>query len=447
MRVVRDLEPAAIDAVLCCAEGGVPAILAAFPALVAQRMCPRAVAGIDEDDAPLIDAIDRAKAPTLFVLCVGPRIGGARTHRLVEAFSQHRGPLHRLLVVEPNASDPEGFVESLRRGAEGLRRQLAPARAILESMVHSGSSPATKGVAESKGPVLTPLPRKGEVVVADPLRDEVGRIPEHVGPPPGLQRSTPRLRLVAPPEPPAEDACDPNADTAELPQVDIVAPGNRRWIAVAAAAGAVVGISLAVLPGAEPTATTSMMAGLSDLDVTHAVVEGPTVDGSDAVEPERTPSQPAAVEPEPAAMAWEPTLSPPAAVERRPGSVGRAGAARIELEGDEARLREAVAVGRIRRLDLLFIAPPSDRAMKWGAANGRCRRLSVDGVGGWRLPTAGELKALWRHQMSATDTAWSITKATKASTPSNYVWSSAQRRLVVLPKDGRAQALCVRRRD
>jgi hypothetical protein len=254
-----------LDVVVCCATERLELVLATFPELVAERLLPRAVVGIEADVAPLVDAMMRAAGPTLFVMCVGGSVGGARTRELVETFAARRDPLHRLLVLEVDHDRTDTLRASIVRGAGGMRRRMAPRGSALASMRHSGRATAVRGVvAPTDGTSSDPAVPPRTVVVSQDLCDDVGPIPEPL-------RPRPLLRLLPDPEP--DDApVDPAAITAEIPRAALgailtpaPAPASRSgtpWVTAAFVLGTIATV-LAFTP--EPGAATHLTAGLTGI--------------------------------------------------------------------------------------------------------------------------------------------------------------------------------------
>jgi hypothetical protein len=253
-----------LDVVVCCATERVELALYTFPGLVAERLLPRLVGGIEAGVAPLTDAIARASGPTLFVLCVGSSLGGARTRQLVEAFTARRGPLHRLLVLEVDHDDAAALSASIVLSAQDVRRRMAPRGSGPASIRRSGGATVAAGVVTNVAAGKDPTVPRPRVVVSDRLPNT-----EHVFAP-ATQRSRPVLRLV--PDPPAEPPADPAAPTAEIPLAsvaDALAPAVAAtkprkatpWITAAAVVGTIAAV-MAFRP--ESGVPTQLTAGLAE---------------------------------------------------------------------------------------------------------------------------------------------------------------------------------------
>jgi hypothetical protein len=407
LRVVERSEPS-LDVVLCCASERVDLALGTFPMLVGEQLLPRLVAGIENDIAPLIDAMVRASNPTLFVLCVGTTIGGARTRQLVETFTARRGPLHRLLVLEVDHDSTDALGASIVIGAQGMRRKLGPRGSVSSALRQSDVASTVTGIVTSDIDLVEPTVPRAAVVVSDPMRDEVGPIPDYVRAP-ETQRSRPALRLV--PDPPP---ADPAAETARMDRsevIELVAPAavpfkGTPWITAAAVAFTIAAVlSFAPPPGV----ATQLTAGLAAMQ---------SVETTEADAPQAEPTAPSEVEPEPASA--EPASS------------------------EAAALDAALASGRIRELDLLFVTQPYATTANWRASATRCRARAVNGVRGWRLPKVDELRKLARHQMLPAGVFWTSARVPTAPVPSNQAFDSTVPRVVPLAKEERAETICVR---
>ena len=405
---VFEPEEASVDVVVCCASARMDLVLQTFAELVADRMHPRAVPGIEADVAPLVDAITRASGPTLFVLCVGSTLGGARTRRLVELFTARRGPLHRLLVLEVDHDDARALHRSIAVGARSLRRHIASRGSTALMKRSSGATFVAGSVATTDGDLEPAVPRP-RVVIADPLRDDVGPIPE-----PATRRSRPVLRLV--PDPPADDPpADPAAETARLSRDAVVAPPAPRRVprngAAMLTAASVAATLLAVLSfeGSPPPRLTTGLAVLPAIDLPMPALAPATTS-------------------EPIAAVAAPESTPAPASDRQALDV-------------------AVTQGRIRELDLLLATQAYPTESTWRVAATRCRARSVNGVRGWRLPRVHELRRLSRHQVLPDGSFWTAARVPAASEPSNLTFDASTGRASSLPKSERARTVCVRLRS
>lgn len=414
---VYEPEAASVEIVVCCASARMDLVLQTFPALVAERLHPRAVPGIEHDAAPLQDALGRASGPALFVLCVGTTLHAARTRQLVELFTARRGPLHRLLVLEVDHVDATDLQASIAVAAKSLRRRLAPGGSSRARLRVEDGATIAAGSVSTGGAGLEPVVPRPRIVVSDPLRDEVGPIPDRVIAPP-TQRSRPVLHLVPDPcfdEPPA----DPAAETSRLARDAVIEPPPPRRVprkGAAALTAASVIVSLAAVLAFEGTPPPRVAAGLATIP---SVAPSPTLPKKTALPPaEVTVAAPEPM-PEPMPMA--------APSEPRPLDI-------------------AIAEGRVRELDLLLATHPYPTESTWRAAATRCRARSVDGVRGWRLPRVDELRALWRHKMLPYGLYWTIARAPGATVPANQTFDASTGRTTPKAKDELAGTVCVRSR-
>lgn len=112
-------------------------------------------------------------------------------------------------------------------------------------------------------------------------------------------------------------------------------------------------------------------ASAGDTVADDSTADDPTADDPAQATPPPVPAVEASPEP--------PTPAPEAVTELDPGS-------------DAARLAKAHAEHRIQHFKGLYATRPRGGAMSWASAVARCRRLTIDGVGGWVLP--------WRRQLT-----------------------------------------------
>jgi formylglycine-generating enzyme required for sulfatase activity len=110
---------------------------------------------------------------------------------------------------------------------------------------------------------------------------------------------------------------------------------------------------------------------------------------------------------------------------------------------------------KIRALDILLVSPEATRKLKgrrtaralhtsWAGANAFCEALEIDGIAGWRLPTAGEFRTLGTSNMLGRRIYWSATEGDAFGTD-RVVWNNLKKRMAPAPstwKGGRV--LCVR---
>ena len=107
------------------------------------------------------------------------------------------------------------------------------------------------------------------------------------------------------------------------------------------------------------------------------------------------------------------------------------------------RINEALDAGKIHALDaLLFFTPIPIEPVAWGAANGRCRKATVNRIGVWRLPTLKEAKKLRSARRLRTGTYWTTTKAGEGG---NFVVPS-RGKASTAEKSEQNLAVCVRKR-
>jgi hypothetical protein len=118
-----------------------------------------------------------------------------------------------------------------------------------------------------------------------------------------------------------------------------------------------------------------------------------------------------------------------------------------EPEVDEAAvIRESIAAGELRAIDLILIANPDARA-SWREAANLCRAKSHRGVRGWRLPSLEELKILRNARMLDPDRYWSGTLAPSVGDGTDHVFvlDIEARTLDPMSKDtADVRVLCVR---
>jgi hypothetical protein len=129
-------------------------------------------------------------------------------------------------------------------------------------------------------------------------------------------------------------------------------------------------------------------------------------------------------------------------------------AAKIDHD-DDALVHDALMHRKIRALDILLVSPEATRTIKgrrtarvlhthWVGAQAHCEGLEIDGVAGWRLPTAGEFRTLGTSNMLGRRIYWSATEG-DAFGSDRIVWNNQKKRMAPAPstwKGGRV--LCVR---
>jgi hypothetical protein len=122
---------------------------------------------------------------------------------------------------------------------------------------------------------------------------------------------------------------------------------------------------------------------------------------------------------------------------------------------DDALVHAALMHRKIRALDILLVSPEATRKLKgrrtaralhtsWAGANAFCEALEIDGIAGWRLPTAGEFRTLGTSNMLGRRIYWSATEGDAFGTD-RVVWNNLKKRMAPAPstwKGGRV--LCVR---
>lgn len=266
----------------------------------------------------------------------------------------------------------------------------------------------------------------------DALPDEPG-IPEPMPEPPPLRRGHTLEALGAAPRAvitghtfrisnAAEDANDPDADADEIESP--TTPMNSDEIPSDALEG--------LLDGSDTEAgswwTNPRYLGavtIATLGVLALVLwasSGDDDEGIDATLAEAEATQP--VTPQPRSEPEEPPPDPGPAMPGRPTKVMKALDAR-----------------QLRALDNLLVMPQASDPMSYEAAVGHCQALSHQGLGGWRVPSLGELGSLDRGGMLEDGFYWSSTPA-DAFGDVTFSWYGKADRPVTRDED--APVLCVR---
>jgi hypothetical protein len=113
----------------------------------------------------------------------------------------------------------------------------------------------------------------------------------------------------------------------------------------------------------------------------------------------------------------------------------------------------ALREGKMRALDLLLVAPEPVkkwrrrsivRKMSFDDGHRYCEELEIEGVGGWRLATIGELGSLTEGRILDRGKFWSSTKADSLGR-TRVVWNSATGKMGPAPTNWRGgRVVCVR---
>lgn len=185
----------------------------------------------------------------------------------------------------------------------------------------------------------------------------------------------------------------------------------------------------------------------------------PAPEPAPAPEPEPEPApEPAAVEPTTAdAPATDTPTDPPAAatpepapepvkkprVVKPPKPLSPAAARRASRAATD--LRGAVASGSVKRSRENFATTTSDGDEQgWTEAKAACASLSIDGVGGWKLPTRSEAREIHRGSAAPNGAYW--TRQRGAHDDTIYVYDPRTRRSSPWLDQEIARVVCVQPR-
>jgi hypothetical protein len=410
-----------IAVILCCARADAVHVRPLAEHLRNEGIKVRLLEGIDEDAHLLGASLDLELGACMFVACLSDSLGAKAFRRLTGIYSARKGPQHYLadIMVEPD--ELPAMIESLSVAlvraskvvASGERDKRANSRGPtrLRDVVGVTGISAVGSPPAAPARTRKPKPKAHERA---PLREQsvAGSyvISARTGVGEGVARDPAKAEqpLVVPKPSPAAAS----ASNSRMPVV--------LFLILVAVAGTV---ALVLAQNGDSQASDRR---LPKPAVISAPSNPPPAPDAEAA----VPAQPQPAQPQPA----QPQPTQPQLAQPEPGV-------------DEAAvIRESIAAGELRAIDLILIANPDARA-SWREAANLCRAKSHRGVRGWRLPSLEELKILRNARMLDPDRYWSGTLAPSVGDGTDHVFvlDIEARTLDPMSKDtADVRVLCVR---
>jgi hypothetical protein len=423
-----------ISVILCCAHADAVHVRPLAEYLRSKGNKVRLLEGIDEDAHLLGASLDLEHGACMFVACLSDSLGPKDFRRLTGIYSARKGPQHYLadIMVEPDELPAmiENINVALGRAskviASGDRDKRANSRGPTRLRDVVG---VTDISAVSAAPAASARTRKAKPKQdADraPLREQSVAGPYVIASRKGAAAE------VGKPEPAAKREAG-SAIEASSPSSPVIEP--KPVSAAATSSGwmpAVLFLILVAVAGTVALVTFQDQGNSAgDRGVPKAAVIAPS---GESAATDDTP-EPARPEPVDAAekLPAEPVPSEPVPSEPEPVD-------------EAAVIRESIAAGELRAIDLILVANPDARA-SWRDASNLCRAKSHRGVRDWRLPSLEELKTLRNARMLDKDRFWSSTLAPQVGDGSDHVFvlDVGARTLDPVSKDAMdVRVLCVR---
>jgi hypothetical protein len=411
-----------ISVILCCARADAPHVRPLAEHLRGKGIRVRLLEGIDEDAHLLGDSLDLEPGACMFVACLSDSLGPKDFRRLTGIYSARKGPQHYLadIMVEPDELPAmiENLDVALARAAKvvgsGERDKRANSRGPtrlrdvvgVTNLSAVGTAPAAPARARKPKPDAEDRAPLREQSVAGPY---VISSRKGGGQPAALEQ--PALQSVQAREPTVEPKPVLHASSSRMSAL--------LFMILVAVAGTVALVTFQ---------DRGDQAG--DRGVPKPAIISTPNDAPTPAKREPEPVQPEPVQPEPA----QPEPVQPEPVQPEP-------------EVDEAAvIRESIAAGELRAIDLILLATPDERT-NWREASNLCRAKSHRGVRGWRLPSLDELKTIRNARMLDRDRYWSATLAPAIGNGSSHVFvlDLEARTLDPVSKDAAdVRVLCVR---
>jgi hypothetical protein len=404
-----------ISVILCCAQVDAVHVLPLAEYLRSKGTKVRLLEGIDDDAHLLGASLDLETGACMFVACLSDTLGPKDFRRLTGIYSARKGPQHYLadIMVEPD--ELPAMIESInvaldRAGkviASGDRDKRANSRGPTRLRDVVGVTELSAVSKAQAAPARTRKP-KGGVEERAPLREQSVAGSYVISSRTGVAKSEQSTSKT--------ESAAPVVEPKPVP----AAPTSSSWMP------AVLFLILIAVAGTVALVTFQDQndqagdRGMPKPAVISPSSESPTADSKpEPAQPE--PAQPEPTQPEPAQP--EPTPVDEAAV-----------------------IRESIAAGELRAIDLILVAN-ADAWVDWREASNLCRAKSHRGVRDWRLPSLEELKTLRNARMLDKDRYWSGTLAPQVGDGSDHVFvlDVEARTLDPVSKDAAdVRVLCVR---
>jgi hypothetical protein len=373
-----------ISVILCCARADVVHVRPLAEYLRSTGIKVRLLEGIDEEAHLLGASLDLEHGACMFVACLSDTLGPKDFRRLTGIYSARKGPQHYLadIMVEPD--ELPAMVENInvalgRAGkalASGDREKRANSRGPTRLRDVVGVTGISAVGEKAAAPARTRKPKDGADERA-PLREQSVSGTYAISSRNGLMQDATKSDKSA-----SDSTSAPIIDPKLIP----AAPTSSSWMAV------VLFVILVAVAGTVALVKSQDQNGkASDRGVPKPAVISPSSEPStsdakpEPAQPELTPSEP------------------------------------VEMIDEAAVIRESIAAGELRAIDLILIANPDARA-DWREASSLCRAKSHRGVRDWRLPSADELEIIRNARMLDNDRYWSGTLAPEIGDGSSHVF-------------------------
>jgi hypothetical protein len=405
----------AISVILCCAQADAVHIRPLADHLRSKGIKVRLLEGIDQDAHLLGASLDLEQGACMFVACLSDTLGPKDFRRLTGIYSARKGPQHYLadIMVEP---------DELPAMIENLNVALGRAAKVV------GSGDRDKR-ANSRGPTR--------------LRDVVG-----VTDISAVSQTRAAPTRARKPKPDAEE----RAPLREQSVAGSYVISSRKGIGTPTAAS-----ERPVEPTGEPKPVTVVPAPSSRMSavlfmilvaVAGTVALVTFQDGDDQAGDRAVPKPAVISMPDdpPTPAKREPEPAPPKPAQPEPVQPEPVQPEPVLVVDEAAVIRESIAAGELRAIDLILLATPDERT-SWREASNLCRAKSHRGVRGWRLPSLDELKTIRNARMLEPDRYWSATLAAAVGDGSDHVFvlDLEARTLDPVGKDATdVRVLCVR---
>jgi hypothetical protein len=394
-----------ISVILCCARADVVHVRPLAEYLRSTGTKVRLLEGIDEEAHLLGASLDLEHGACMFVACLSDTLGPKEFRRLTGIYSARKGPQHYLadILVEPD--ELPAMVESInvalgRAGkvlASGDRSKRANSKGPTRLRDVVGVTGISAVGKKAAAPARTRKPKDG-AQEREPLREQSVSGSYAISSRNGVTQEIGTSNKSA-----SDSTSAPVIDPKPIP----AAPSSSSWMPVVLFVILVaVAATVALVKSQDPSGD----AADRGLPKPAVISQSSEPSASDAT-PETEPVEPA-----------EPVVD------------------------EAAVIRESIAAGELRALDLILIANPEARA-DWREASNLCSAKSHRGVRGWRLPSVAELATIRNARMLDKDRYWSGTLASQIGDGSTHVFvlDLEARTLDPVSKDAPdVRVLCVR---
>jgi hypothetical protein len=407
-----------ISVILCCARADAVHVRPLAEYLRSKGTKVRLLEGIDEDAHLLGASLDLETGACMFVACLSDTLGPKDFRRLTGIYSARKGPQHYLadIMVEPD--ELPAMIENInvalgRAGkviASSDRDKRANSRGPTRLRDVVGVTKLSAVSETQEAPARTRKPKGGTAERA-PLREQSVA---------GSYVISSRTGAVKTEQPTSKTA---SASPVVEPKPVPAAPTSSSWMPAV--------LFLILIAVASTVALVKLQdqnGQAGDRGVPKPAVISPSSE-SPAPDSKPEPAQPELPQPELA----QPELAQP---EPEPS----------EPIDEAAVIRESIAAGELRAIDLILVANADARA-SWREASNLCRAKSHRGVRDWRLASLEELKTLRNARMLDKDRYWSGTLAPQVGDGSDHVFvlDVEARTLDPVSKDATdVRVLCVR---